>query len=153
MKLITLVIAIALSLSAGNLDLKEEMTSAFKAQVADAKKSTKAISDKELVKWIDEDKKFVLVDIREANELTSGIIAAKNYKHIPRGVLVLKVFKKLALKPSETIVLYCKLGPRSAFAAKELQDFYGFKHVSYLEGGVKQWKKNGHKLEKYQAKQ
>jgi rhodanese-related sulfurtransferase len=145
--LIALVIAISTSLSADNIELKKQMMSAFKAQLSDAKKSTTGISDKELAKWISEDKDFVLVDIREASEAEkTGVIKAKHFKLIPRGMLEPKIAKNLAIKPSDNVVLYCSGGPRSVFAAKVLQDFYGFKNVTYLVGGTKKWEEDGYKL-------
>jgi rhodanese-related sulfurtransferase len=149
-KIITLIVAAGLTLSAaGNkkdLELKNKLMSAWKAEAKAAKQVTKGITDKELIKWMDDDKDFILVDVREPDEVAAGTIMAMEFKAIPRGMVSPKVGKGAALKPSDTIVFYCKHGIRSAYVAKELQEYYGFKNVYYLKGGIIGWIKNGHEI-------
>ncbi|MDX1809226.1 MAG: rhodanese-like domain-containing protein [Sulfurospirillaceae bacterium] len=126
--------------------LKTQMMSAWKAEVASAHKITKGISDQELLKWMKEDKNFILVDVREPKEVAAGVILWMDWKAIPRGMVAPAIGKKVALKPTQTVVFYCKLGARSALAAQEVQQFYGFKDVYYLKGGIMGWIKNGHEI-------
>ncbi|WP_331774756.1 rhodanese-like domain-containing protein [Sulfurospirillum sp. 1612] len=148
-KMVAILVIAALSLNAANAKdakLKAEMMSAWKAQGAAAQKVTKGITDKELIKWMKEDRDFVLVDVREPKEVAAGTILWMDFKAIPRGMVAPAVGKQLALKPSQTIVFYCKFGIRSAYAAQELQKFYGFKNVYYLKGGITNWLKQGHEI-------
>ncbi len=141
-----LVIAVSLNAAGGDKALKKELMGKWKAYAKSAQSVTKGISDKELIKWMDEDKEFVLVDVREPKEVAAGAIMALEWKAIPRGMVAPMVGKALALKPTDTIVFYCKLGARSAMAAKELQEVYGYKNVYYLKGGIMGWIKNGHEI-------
>jgi len=45
----------------------------------------------------------------------------------------------------ERIVLYCKSGPMSEFAAQELSRL-GYSNVSHLVGGMIDWQKSGHAI-------
>lgn len=148
-KIVAILVIATLSLNAANTKdakLKAEMMATWKAQGAAAQKVTKGIIDKELVKWMKKDRNFILVDVREPKEVAAGTILWVDFKAIPRGMVAPSVGKKLALKPSQTIVFYCKLGLRSAYAAQELQRFYGFKNVYYLKGGITNWLKQGHQI-------
>jgi len=79
-----------------------------------------------------------LIDIREQNEVDEGYI---NHAHfMPRGVLEFKIDSLEAIKDkSETILLYCRAGNRSAMAAKVLQDM-GYANVLSMAGGYEAWK-------------
>lgn len=145
-KLFTLLVAIVVSLNAKDLELKAEMLKAWKVQVKEAHKVTKGITDKQLVKMMDDDEDFILVDVREPKEVAAGTIMAMEFKAIPRGMIAPTVGKALSLKPAQAIVLYCKAGARSALVAKELQTYYGFKNVKYLKGGITNWFKQGHEI-------
>ncbi len=114
-----------------------------KAMVAETKKEIKAISPKELHKMIKAEEDFLLIDIREPNEVAAGKIDHLDYKAIPNGLLP---FKAKALKTDKKIVIYCKAGSRGAFGTKLLKDL-GFKNVYNLEGGIKAWLKEGYSVE------
>jgi len=148
---VLLVVAISLSLNAANLtpaqkQLKKELMVKWKAYAKSAQKATKGITDKELISWMNKDKDFILVDVREPKEVAAGTIMAIDWKAMPRGMAAPMVGKALALKPSDTVVIYCKLGARSAMVAKELEEVYGYKNIYYLKGGIMGWIKNGHEI-------
>jgi rhodanese-related sulfurtransferase len=151
-KLLMLVcVAVPLSLNAADVSsadkaLKKELMGQWKAYAKAAQKEAAGISAKELAKWMDEDKDFVLVDVREPKEVAAGVIMAMEWKAIPRGMVAPAVGKAMALKPSQTVVIYCKLGARSAMAANELKKVYGFKNVYYLKGGIMGWIKDGYEI-------
>lgn len=82
----------------------------------------------------------VLIDVREPDETSSGIIAGS--LQIPRGMLELQI-EQAVPDASSDIVLMCAGGTRSALAAKSLQEL-GYSNVSSLAGGFTAWKDAGH---------
>lgn len=88
----------------------------------------------------------VLIDIREADELTSaGKIPGS--VHVPRGMLEFRAdttspYHQEPLDPSKRIILHCASGGRSALAAAVLQDM-GYSEVAHLDGGINAWKEAG----------
>ena len=88
------------------------------------------------------DSNFALVDIREDNEIKTGVI--ENSIHIGRGVLDRDIEGYIS-DPTEEIVLYCARGVRSIVGAKTLQDM-GYQKVFSLKGGITEWIESGFKL-------
>lgn len=95
----------------------------------------KSITYQELKGWQADNKKFILVDVREDWEHDAYNIGGV---HIPFGELMLR---KNELDTSDTIVLYCEKGIRSAIAIQRLGE-YGFNDLYNLEGGMAAWRKN-----------
>src|ERR1700744_3264004 len=93
-----------------------------------------AITPTELKGWLDEKKKFRLIDVREADEWAIA--------KIPQAELVpLSQFQQLALQEllsEETLVLYCHHGMRSARAQGFLKA-QGYTDVINLTGGIEAW--------------
>jgi len=91
-------------------------------------------------------KGIVLLDVREPAEFGEGCIG--NACNIPRGVLEFKVdpgypaCEKTLLDRQLEILVYCKTGGRSAFAAHTLKQL-GYLNVSSLAGGIEAWKNAG----------
>ncbi len=77
----------------------------------------------------------LVLDVREANEFSSGHIA--NAKHIPLGQLSdsAKTLEKYKERP---IVVNCRSGSRSAMACSTLSKL-GFTKVYNLKGGILAW--------------
>lgn len=90
-----------------------------------------------------------LLDVREPAEFSEGCIG--NACNVPRGVLEFKVdptypaCEKLILDRGLEILVYCKTGGRSAFAAHTLR-LLGYDRVSSLAGGIEAWKTAGHEV-------
>jgi rhodanese-related sulfurtransferase len=88
----------------------------------------------------------VLIDIREANELTeNGMIPGA--VHAPRGMLEFYAdptspYYRAEFDPERRIILTCASGGRSALAADRLRQM-GFDNVAHLDGGLKAWKELG----------
>lgn len=81
--------------------------------------------------------KTVFVDVREPPEWQGGTIDSALC--IPRGVLEWKCSDEDKLTDkSVPIVVYCRSGGRSAFAAQTLQQL-GFSNVKSLAGGYQAW--------------
>lgn len=103
------------------------------------------INELDIKQWHENPQKYVLIDIREENEITKGMLP--NATHIARGLLEFQVMKHPALtklsaseQASTNILLYCQSGGRSALSAKSLSTM-GFKNVYSLKGGYSEWLK------------
>ena len=82
---------------------------------------------------------FVLLDVREDREWKkSRIVGAE---HMGRGVLERDIESRFPNK-SESIVLYCGGGYRSALAAASLKEM-GYTEVSSMDGGFRSWTEAG----------
>lgn len=87
---------------------------------------------------------FVLIDVRETSEYEAGYIPGA--VSIPRGLLEFKigkedVWEELGLyipTKTDSIVVYCRSGNRSALAAKSLMEL-GYENVKSLQGGWEAW--------------
>ncbi|MFT7003782.1 MAG: rhodanese-related sulfurtransferase [Sulfurimonas sp.] len=147
MKLSKIILALLIFVSFLQAEVKNENTvlKLWKKQVSIARAEVKSITPKELMSWIKNKKDFILVDIREKKEVSSGWIESKTTKKISRGTLDPAVAKAGALKPEQTIVLYCHKGPRAVLAIKTLEDL-GFKNVYNLKGGIDAWMNAGYPI-------
>ena len=92
---------------------------------------------------------IVLIDIREAEELTKGKIAGAI--HAPRGMLEFYAdstlpYYKPVFKKESRIVLYCASSGRSALAVQTLKSM-GYKNVTHINGGFNAWKEAGFPVE------
>lgn len=114
--------------------VQAEMMKAAKAKINTMEPAT-------LMEWNKQKKDFVLLDVRTAGEVAAGKIEALNSKHITRGKLEFLAAKG-AIKPEDTIVVYCKAGGRGALASATLVDM-GFTDVYNLAGGIGGWMKAG----------
>ena len=81
-----------------------------------------------------------LIDVREESEFANGVI--DNAILIPRGMLEFKIDSLDAISnKSDTILLYCRSGNRSALAADALQKL-GYTNVLSMIGGYQAWLEN-----------
>lgn len=82
---------------------------------------------------------LVIVDVREKEELDSGMI--ESAIHIPKSLLELKAENELRDKESE-MILVCGSGVRSLLAAESLKQM-GYANLKSLQGGMQSWKDQG----------
>ena len=82
---------------------------------------------------------FVLLDVRENDEVRTGYIDGA--VAIPRGFLEFQVGGKIPQTDKEVIV-YCAGGARSLLAAQVLRSM-GYDNVSSMAGGMTRWKDAG----------
>ena len=82
---------------------------------------------------------FVLLDVRENDEVRAGYIDGA--VAIPRGFLEFQVAGKVPQTDKE-IIVYCAGGARSLLAAQVLRSM-GYGNVSSMAGGVTRWKDAG----------
>ncbi len=78
----------------------------------------------------------LLVDVREAFERQIADLPYPGQVHIPVAEIP---SKGPELDPDAEIVMYCRSGPRSAWATERLMEM-GFKRVLNLKGGLLAWK-------------
>lgn len=109
------------------------------------KKQIKEISPENVKKKLDAKDNFLLIDIREPNEVENGIIPGA--KTVARGFLELKIDSMA--QTQQEIILYCAGGNRSALSAKSLQDM-GYTNVLSMAGGYGKWQHAGFPI--YQKK-
>jgi molybdopterin/thiamine biosynthesis adenylyltransferase/rhodanese-related sulfurtransferase len=82
---------------------------------------------------------FVLIDVREKDEVDQGHLPGAT--HVPRGFLELRI-EGLVPDRNTPIVAYCAAGNRSLLAAESLQRL-GYASVVSMSGGFTQWRNEG----------
>ena len=94
---------------------------------------------RKIVKTLTEDefragyRKAQLIDVREPNEFEAGhVLGARN---IPLSQMKMRMKE---IRPDKPVYLYCQSGMRSGRAAQVLYK-KGYKDLSHLKGGFKQW--------------
>jgi len=100
----------------------------------DNKSTHTTISAKEAKKMMDENEDIIILDVRTEDEYQEGHIEGAIL--IPDNEITEKAEDILADK-SETILVYCRSGRRSANASKELSDL-GYTNI-YDFGGINDW--------------
>jgi sulfur-carrier protein adenylyltransferase/sulfurtransferase len=90
------------------------------------------------------DEGVAIVDIREMDELSSGILPGA--KHVPRSYLESRI-EGIVPDKSAHVILYCASGNRSAYGARTLRDDLGYEHVQSMTGGIALWKDRGYDVE------
>jgi adenylyltransferase/sulfurtransferase len=78
----------------------------------------------------------VLVDVREPHEMTIADLPEHGQRRIPTGEFPSRFAE---LDPDSELVIYCRSGARSAWAAGILME-HGFEHVFNLKGGILAWR-------------
>ncbi len=94
------------------------------------------ISPLELKERMDRGDPLVLVDVRERFEGSIADLPDVGQIQMPVREVPLRGQE---LDPNAEIVLYCRSGPRSAWATERLMEM-GYKRVLNLQGGVMGWR-------------
>lgn len=110
----------------------------FTHLVNEAKKEVKEIGPSELKQMQQSGEDFVLIDVRESEEVARGVIPGAIA--IPRGVLEVRI-DQVTTDKEKKMVLYCAGGSRSALAGWMLKKM-GFKNIISLAGGYGGWSKS-----------
>ena len=95
------------------------------------------ITPLELKERMDRGEVPVLVDVREPFESLIADLPESGQRRIPVKEIPLRASE---LDRDEEIVLYCRSGPRSAWATERLMEM-GFSRVYNLRGGILEWRK------------
>ena len=113
---------------------------AFVKLVDEVMPEIKEVSVEKVKSYLDENRNFHLVDVREDNEWEAGHIEGS--VHIGRGVLERDIENIIEDKSAE-IVLYCGGGYRSALAAYNAQKM-GYTNIFSMQGGIREWRQRGY---------
>jgi adenylyltransferase/sulfurtransferase len=110
-----------------------EAEAAAAAAAGGAVANSTEITAVELKQRLDRGDKLAILDVREPNEYQINRIPGSQL--IPLGEVPRRTAE---LDPDDELVVYCKMGGRSAKAADYLRSV-GFKRVLNLRGGVLEW--------------
>ncbi|MBU0944522.1 MAG: rhodanese-like domain-containing protein [Proteobacteria bacterium] len=141
-----IVVLVAVTLLATPAFSEEQVTpeQRFKQSIEAIQSGIKSIDPETLAAWIENERDFILVDVREANEVEALQIQAEDSMAVPRGVIEVKLSRKI--KDLDTkLVLYCLKGDRGMLATKALTDI-GYTNAYNLDGGILNWIKEGRKV-------
>jgi len=123
------------------------LTPEVKQLLSEAKTKVDGISPLQASQMIN--KSSIFIDVRDPNEWEKGVIKTDKLVKVSRGFLEVK-YPKLILKKyskDDHFIVYCALEPRSIFAASRLKQL-GFKNVTYLKKGFKNWAKSNYPVAK-----
>lgn len=115
------------------------MAKSFSEVLREARQRVDEEDTSEVAARLESDHKPVLIDVRENNEWEEGHIPGA--KHVPRSYLEQRI-ENIVPDRTETVVLYCAGGVRSALAASDLLDM-GYENVISMDGGFGAWKDDG----------
>ena len=111
--------------------------------VAAARRQVRAVSLDEIRRRLAAREPMVLVDVREKDETSTGVIPGAIL--LPRGLLELSIEQKVPDRAAP-VVVYCAGGTRSALAAKTLAEL-GYTAVESADPGFNRWKELGFPVE------
>jgi len=115
---------------------------AFVKIVDEAKNQIREVDIHEVKRWLDSDKRFCLIDVREESEWAASRLPCSI--HIGKGILERDIERTIP-DTNTTLVLYCGGGYRSALAAESLQKM-GYADVMSMAGGWRGWIEAGYEL-------
>jgi adenylyltransferase/sulfurtransferase len=90
----------------------------------------KEITPAELKQWMESNKEFQLIDVREPYETAIASIGGEN---IPMAQVVNCIDK---INRNVPVVCYCRSGARSASVIRHLESSYQFNNLYNLKGGI-----------------
>lgn len=125
----------SLSLKKKKNEALVQHTASFSELCDEYRKEIQEIHPEILSDWIESNRSFYLIDVRDADEFEKGAI--KNARPLSKGWIEAKIHEVVPHKDA-TIVLYCGGGYRSILAAYNLKKM-GYEDVYSLIGGYKKW--------------
>ena len=125
------------------------MSKSFMQMVEAAKAQVEGLSPTEVQKRLELDPNALVVDVRDAADISSTGIASGGI-NISLGMLPIKAdlelpedWREPGLQDrSRQVITTCQLGPNAAIGASLLKDM-GFTNVAYMDGGMQAWKEAG----------
>ncbi len=125
------------------------MAKSFMQMAEDAMAQVEGLSADEVHKRSGQDSNVLIVDVRDAADISSTGLAAGGI-NVSLGMLPVKAdielpeeWREARLQDrSRPVVTTCQIGPNGAIAASLLKDM-GFTNVRYMEGGMEAWKAAG----------
>ena len=110
--------------------------SADKEKITTAKPEIKRVNSAEFKKAMDSLQDEIVLDVRTPDEVDQGVIPEAKVIDFWQDGFAEKASK---LDKSKPVMVYCKVGGRSAEAAEVLQGL-GFTEIYDLAGGMDDWK-------------
>ena len=107
------------------------------------------IKAEDLAKRINRNDDFLMVDVRQPDELTSSIGHIRGSVNVPMLSLNSRI-SRVAGNKNREIILICRTDHRARFAS-ELLKRSGFTNLKVLEGGMVKWNKLGLQASKERA--
>lgn len=95
----------------------------------------KHLSPQEWQEWLDSDKEFSLLDVRNDYESEIGVFEGAIAPKIDRFKCLPQIVPELALPKDRPVLMYCTGGIRCEKAILELEQ-QGYEHVYQLDGGI-----------------
>tara|TARA_S200000501_G_scaffold176707_2_gene166373 strand:- start:8137 stop:8478 length:342 start_codon:yes stop_codon:yes gene_type:complete len=80
---------------------------------------------------------YTILDVRTPEEFEEGHIQGAQNINVKDDTFIIAIQK---FSPSDTLLVYCRSGRRSLYAAQVMVSF-GFQKIYDLEGGFLNWKK------------
>ncbi len=117
------------------------MAKTFEQLMSEARKEVKELTVQEVKNLLENDGKYLLLDVREKEEYREGHL--EESVSLPRGFLEIKVETTVPDK-STPVIAYCAGGVRSLLAAKDMKEM-GYSEVISMSGGYSAWKAAGFK--------
>ncbi len=122
------------------------MAMSFMQMAEEAMAQVEGISANEVQQRLEQDSNTLLVDVRDAADISSTGLAA-GASNISLGMLPVKADLELPEEwrdpglqdRSRPVITTCQLGPNGAIGARLLKDM-GFTNVCYMDGGMEAWK-------------
>jgi rhodanese-related sulfurtransferase len=111
-----------------------------KKMVAKAKKQVRLIDMYQFRKQVVRKDRGLIIDVREPDEFKTGYVPGAI--NIPRGMIEFNIWGHVGypdkIRLNTRITLYCKVGGRSALAAKALKDL-GFTNITAVDMKIADW--------------
>lgn len=115
----------------------------FLAFVNEVRQRVNEVDVQQVKRWMEQNRPFVLVDVREESEWAKGHLPSAQY--MGRGILERDIETRYP-ELDTPLVLYCGGGFRSVLAADNLQQM-GYRDVISMDGGYRGWVESGYPLE------
>ena len=108
--------------------------------LAEARQEIPEVSAEEVAERRKRGEDFILLDVREKDEVRSGYIDGAI--SVPRGFLEFQIAGQVP-ETAKEVVVYCAGGARSLLAAKAMREM-GYSKVASMAGGITRWKDAGY---------
>ena len=115
----------------------------FLAFVNEVRQRVNEVDVQQVKRWMEQNRPFVLVDVREESEWAKGHLPSAQY--LGRGILERDIETRYP-ELDTPLVLYCGGGFRSMLAADNLQQM-GYRDVISMDGGYRGWVESGYPIE------
>ncbi len=115
----------------------------FLAFVNEVRQRVNEVDVQQIKRWMEQNRPFVLVDVREESEWAKGHLPSAQY--MGRGILERDIETRYP-ELDTPLVLYCGGGFRSVLAADNLQQM-GYRDVISMDGGYRGWVESGYPIE------